>query len=227
MARIFVCYSRADRRFVDEFVPLLRTVYGLGQVWFDGNIPGGHDWWKLILDQIAQCELFVYLLSNEALASQHCQAEFQEALRLQKSVLPVIIRAKTQITDTLPDDVRQFLQQKQWVDLSQGFEDAQASAELYAAIRRLLEQSSSQSVAPSMEPLTKAELSPERREAAKESIIDALTNTPYSARTVERLSIIAGISESQTLDILSIDLKVVFGKLSDGRRTARLVSRSR
>ncbi len=148
MARIFISYSRADRQFVDDFVPLVRRVYGLEQVWFDDDIPGGHAWWQLILEQIAQCELFIYLLSNEALASPYCQAEFREALRLQKAILPVIVRPKTQIADTLPDDIRQPLQQTQWVDLSRGFKDPQANATLYAAINRLLEQTPSSTPPP-------------------------------------------------------------------------------
>lgn len=140
MARLFISYSRADRQFVDGFVPLLRKVYGNDTIWFDDDIPGGHEWWRLILSEIGKCELFIYLLSNEALASPYCQAEFREALRLQKLVLPVVVRPKTQIGADIPGDLRDILQKIQWVDLSRGFKDYEATATLYAAINKLLEQ---------------------------------------------------------------------------------------
>ncbi len=139
MPKSFVSYSRADRQFVDDLIPLLRKVYGNDSVWFDDDIPGGHDWWQLILSEIAHCEVFVYLLSNEALASPYCQAEFREALRLQKPILPVIVRPKTQITDNTPTDLRDILEKTQHVDLSRGFRDYQANAALYASINRLVE----------------------------------------------------------------------------------------
>jgi hypothetical protein len=141
MAHIFISYSRADRAFVDEFVPLLRKVYADTSTWFDEAIPGGHQWWQLILNEIAICDLFIYLLSNDSLASPYCQAEFREALRLQKPFLPVIVRSKTEVGSLIPDDLADILRQTQFVDVSGGFKDYQASAALYAAINSLLKHS--------------------------------------------------------------------------------------
>ena len=92
MADIFISYSRADRQFIDQLVPLIRRVHGNDSVWYDDDIHGGADWWQMILDEIGQCQLFVYLISNESLESPYCQAELREALRLNKTVLPVIVR---------------------------------------------------------------------------------------------------------------------------------------
>lgn len=159
MARIFVSYSRADRQFVDEFVPLLYRVYGKESLWFDDDITGGETWWPLILSQIQGCELFIYLLSNDALTSPYCQAELREALRLHKRVLPVIVRPKTQIDEQVPEDLRTTLQATQWVDLSRGFKDYQANASLYAAINHSLEQALPPDVEPlSPEPVSKPEV---------------------------------------------------------------------
>jgi hypothetical protein len=71
MARIFISYGRADRQFVDEFVPLLRRVYGMDDVWHHDLIHGGTDWWQMILCKVAACDLFIYLISNDSLASPY------------------------------------------------------------------------------------------------------------------------------------------------------------
>jgi hypothetical protein len=44
MARIFISYSRADRAFVEELVPLLRQVLPEYDIWYDDQISGGEDW---------------------------------------------------------------------------------------------------------------------------------------------------------------------------------------
>lgn len=92
MAQIFVSYSRSDRSFLDNFVPLIHKVYGNGSIWFDEDIHGGANWWQMIISEIKNCELFIYLISNESLESQYCQAELREALRLHKPILPIIVR---------------------------------------------------------------------------------------------------------------------------------------
>jgi formylglycine-generating enzyme required for sulfatase activity len=139
MARIFVSYSRADRQFADEFVSLLRRVYGHDSLWFDDDIHGGADWWRLILQQVTDCELFIYLISNDALQSPYCQAEFREALRLHKQVLPVIARPKTQYPGSMPDDLATSLLRTQYVDMARGFKDHHAMSALYAAVNQLLQ----------------------------------------------------------------------------------------
>lgn len=139
MARIFVSYSRADRPFVENFVPLLRRVYGLDSVWYDDQIHGGADWWRMILDKVEDCQLFVYLISNESLASPYCLAEFREALRLQKAILPIIVRPRTHYPGEIADDLREVLQRIQYVDMSSGFKDSGTLAELYAAVHQLFQ----------------------------------------------------------------------------------------
>ncbi len=148
MARIFISYSRADKMFVNEFVPLLRKVYGNDSVWFDDDIHGGSNWWQMILSEVADCELFVYLASNDSLASPYCQAEFREALRLHKQILPVIVRPKTDYPGDVPGDLEAVLHRTQYVDMSKGFGVSEAHTNLHAAVHRLLEQAQSVALAP-------------------------------------------------------------------------------
>lgn len=143
MARIFISYSRADRQFVDELVPLLRELYGQDCLFFDDQIPGGANWWSLILAEITSCDLFLYLCSNESLSSTYCQNEFREAFRLHKHLLPIIVRPKTAYPGNIPEDIADILRITQYIDLSLGFRDRDQSQKLtvrlFRAINLLLE----------------------------------------------------------------------------------------
>lgn len=125
--RIFVSYSRVDRPFVNDIIPLLRRVYGDTNVWFDDNLEGGQIWWDEILDQIAKCDIFMYLLSDKSVSSPYCLAELAEAQRLRKSILTVQVRAQTAV----PENIAEI----QYIDLSMGVSDIAAMTKLYAAIR--------------------------------------------------------------------------------------------
>lgn len=137
MARIFISYSRADVLFVEDLVPLLQSVYPNHVIWYDQRISGGDDWWQMILGEINACDIFIYLMSNDSLTSRYCQAEFEEAWRLQKPRIPVIIRPKT-IIDNAPEYIREEIKRLNWIDLSAGFKDAKANARLYESINRRL-----------------------------------------------------------------------------------------
>src|SRR5690606_12046817 len=121
-ARIFVSYSRADRPFVDQFVPLLRQFYKEEVIWFDLDILGGAGWWDTILNELSQCDVFVYLISNHALTSPYCQAEFREALLLQKLFLPLIIKPSVDLRKA-PEDIQKTLRATQWINISGLFRD--------------------------------------------------------------------------------------------------------
>ncbi len=108
--KVFLSHSHQDRRFVNQIVSGLNSEY---EIWYDKNIPGGADWWEDILEHIASCDVFFYLLSNDSIDSIYCRAEFAEALRLGKSIAtiacrpirntPRTIAGRRQVTN-IPDD---------------------------------------------------------------------------------------------------------------------------
>ena len=164
MARIFISYSRSDRLFLDTFLPLIRKVYGNNSLWYDDDIHGGADWWGIILSEIGDCDLFVYLISNESLESPYCQAELREALRLNKQILPVIVRRlKPPYPGNAPDDLEPVLKKTQYVDLTD-MRDTTGIANLYAAINRLLEQATSS--APKNDKITPQPPVPDKKKTA-------------------------------------------------------------
>lgn len=140
MAQIFISYKRSDREFVDTLIPLIREKY---DVWFDEEIIGGTNWWEKILKEIADCDLFIYLISDESLESPYCQSEFLEALRLRKQFLPVVIKPLSHPYPGKPSLDPQFaraLSRTQNIDLTHGVEDQYALDKLYRDINYHLTQ---------------------------------------------------------------------------------------
>jgi serine/threonine kinase PknH len=129
MARIFVCYSLVDKEKAKNFCELLPKIIPKIDVFRDDEISGGEKWWKEILQEIAKCDIFVYLLSHESVTAPYCQAEFEEARRLQKRIIAVQIRGQT--------DTRE-VQGVRYVDMSTGLDNAVASVKLARTIEEEL-----------------------------------------------------------------------------------------
>ncbi|MBI5668202.1 MAG: toll/interleukin-1 receptor domain-containing protein [Chloroflexi bacterium] len=124
---IFISYSRVDKSFTEHFIARLRRLFPDVEIWYDDELHGGELWWDEIINQIAACDVFIYLLSNESVQSAYCQAEFTEARRLQKRVITVQIRDRTELTDDL-DDI-------QYVDMKAGVDDPEVLTRLGGAVR--------------------------------------------------------------------------------------------
>jgi hypothetical protein len=86
---LFISYARRDATAVNDLHrDLVRANH---QVWFDRNLEGGQRWWDEILKQIRACELFVFVLSPEALKSKACRAELAYAAVLERPILPFLV----------------------------------------------------------------------------------------------------------------------------------------
>lgn len=71
----------------------------------------------------------------------------------------------------------------------------------------------------------KFEVEIQRRTGARERIYEALSDKNYKWRSIERLAILGGITEDETLELLVQDSNVAFGKgKKHGKRIARLKS---
>jgi hypothetical protein len=98
VTRIFISYSRRDKHITQQLAELLRFGY---EVWYDTEIPGGVEWWQHIVQQIVDCDCFIFLLSPESVTSKYCLDEYQEAQKPNKLILPVLVRDNTQLPDVL------------------------------------------------------------------------------------------------------------------------------
>ena len=89
MSTIFLSYSRKNEATVGD---LIRDLELLGhEVWRDRKLVGGQSWWEGILQQVHDCDLFVFALTPESLETQACRSEYEYARALEKHVLPVLL----------------------------------------------------------------------------------------------------------------------------------------
>jgi Tol biopolymer transport system component len=135
MTSIFISYSRSERTMIQQLAAQLRRIYGVDEVWYDEDISGGQRWWDEIRRQIAACEIFMFMLSEDSATSEYCRKEYEEAQRQGKEILPVRIKPIP------PEKIPNFLSAIQYVDLSASPEAEIAYAEniirLAAAINPL------------------------------------------------------------------------------------------
>ena len=103
--KIFVSYARVDKPYCIRIIETLHA----HDVWYDQRLYAGQDWWKEILRRLDWCEVFVYLLSPDSVASVYCRRELEIALRLKRDVIPVLINRET----VLPESMQEW----QYVDL--------------------------------------------------------------------------------------------------------------
>lgn len=89
MSTIFLSYARQDAALAQTLTQDLRTLRNT--VWLDEEVSGGQAWWDHILDQIRQCDAFVFALSPDALESVACRRESEYAAALGKPVLPILV----------------------------------------------------------------------------------------------------------------------------------------
>jgi TIR domain len=88
--RIFLCHSETDDTAVRSVVADLEA-FGR-KVWLDENdLISGESWWPEVLKQIRNCDVFVFAVSANSLASDLCNAEFDYARALDRPILPVEI----------------------------------------------------------------------------------------------------------------------------------------
>ncbi len=87
---IFLTYARKDR---DQAEALRRDLERARyEVWMDDELSGGQAWWDTILSQIRGCDLYVFALSPESIASRACLLELEYAQALNRPLLPIQVK---------------------------------------------------------------------------------------------------------------------------------------
>lgn len=90
--KLFISYSRSDNVFADELVAGLEFARQFEITIDRQSIIEGEDWKKRLGALIADADTVVFLLSPESAASEMCGWEVDEASRLSKRIVPVLIR---------------------------------------------------------------------------------------------------------------------------------------
>lgn len=87
--RLFISYAHADSKKVVQLAEILETAGH--DVWFDSALAGGENWWRSILANIEQADVFIFALTPQSTASAACRAEYQYALDINKPILPIML----------------------------------------------------------------------------------------------------------------------------------------
>jgi hypothetical protein len=98
MEKVFLSYSNRDKAHIQRVTSALGMARE--KVWWDQELGGGLEWWKTIIEQIQQCDVFILALSQHSLDSTACRAELEYAQALGKPVFPVQVGPVTDIRST-------------------------------------------------------------------------------------------------------------------------------
>lgn len=109
MTRIFISYSHEDTVITKRLNELLSESFD--HIWYDKELAGGEDWWSRIVNEIEQCNHFIFLISRDSLDSEFCRRELAEAQQHNKHIIPVRIRNKTQIPKNMAEHVIDMFQE--------------------------------------------------------------------------------------------------------------------
>lgn len=99
MMQLFLSYARIDERVCKQIAGVL----DIHKVWYDHNLQVGELWWNEILYRIGQCNVFLYLLSPQSVASRYCREEYEFARQQGKVVLPILLDESTPIPQEMLD----------------------------------------------------------------------------------------------------------------------------
>lgn len=93
---IFISHSSSDDSFGLRLCEDLRALVGEESVWYDSTrLDAGEEWWKSILAEITSRDVFLVILSPEAVASRWVNDEITIAWRqkntLSKRIIPILL----------------------------------------------------------------------------------------------------------------------------------------
>ncbi len=98
MTKLFISYRSLDSKIVDaclEQIEALKDEHGNPRytVWIDRrSIPIGKDWWQSIVKGIrSECEVFVFMVSQESVRSENCRVELHFARQLNRPIMPIVL----------------------------------------------------------------------------------------------------------------------------------------
>lgn len=91
MADIFLSYANEDRKSAAQVARMLESVGW--RVWWDRRIPAGRTWRSMLEDALREMRCMVVLWSHSSVNSPWVTEEAEEARRLGKTIVPVLIQA--------------------------------------------------------------------------------------------------------------------------------------
>ena len=117
--RIFISHSHIDNEFGTRLAQDLRRALGdESAVWYDvlGGLHGGDAWWEKIVEELSARNVFLLVISLEAMNSPWVRREINMALNENKFILPLLYRDCTIRPDLKIIQIISFLTPKLYED---------------------------------------------------------------------------------------------------------------
>lgn len=99
--KLFISYRSSNSDQVDAIVNRLRSLKEVDGsprydvVWLDkDSIPAGQDWWVAIVNAIIECDVFIFMVSREAVQSINCLAELSYARHRNRPIIPIVLEGE-------------------------------------------------------------------------------------------------------------------------------------
>ena len=73
LPKLFVSYSRKDKKYLEEFIKHLSSLQGKAVTWNDSDIQPGEEWDKRIRSEISKADVVLYLVTANSLSTQYIQ----------------------------------------------------------------------------------------------------------------------------------------------------------
>ena len=109
----FITYAREDSDFVVDRLREALDERGQ-QVWLDLDITGGAKWRERVTRAIEACKALIFVISRASVVSEACGQELDDAVALNKLVIPVVYR------DDYDGSLPSALADSEWVFLRDG-----------------------------------------------------------------------------------------------------------
>ncbi len=99
---IFISYSRRDKRFVERLDAAFRAIHR--DPWIDWeDIQEGEAWRKAIARGIEAADTFIFTISPDSVASEECRKELEQAIQLNKRIIPIVYRDAANVHPVLAE----------------------------------------------------------------------------------------------------------------------------
>lgn len=97
---VFISFAKEDKSKVSRLEEIVR--HGGGRGWqFVYDLYGARDWATEIQYKIDQCEVFLFVITNNSLQSEWCLKELQHAALCQKPLVTVVFTSEIDIPDPI------------------------------------------------------------------------------------------------------------------------------
>jgi hypothetical protein len=90
MVDVFISYANEDRESAAQVARLLESVGW--SVWWDRRIPAGRTWRSVLEDALGEMRCMIALWSKHSVGSPWVTEEAEEARRLGKTLVPILIQ---------------------------------------------------------------------------------------------------------------------------------------